>query len=163
MVLIFVVLKYSFLPYCVVGILSYIFKHALQINDKGQLRLSHRALLPDTDSENSDVKQPTSKLTEDMETSPKSSDKDLPKKVSSLPRDGLPEQKIEQPKDRSKTSKVTASSKRSSEDDSVLPSKKFVRRLVNSSQDKDKSKKSSNKEVSSVSSKDENSLVSGEA
>ncbi|KAL2320519.1 hypothetical protein Fmac_029488 [Flemingia macrophylla] len=114
----------------------------IEINDKGQLRLSHRAMLPDTDPDNS--KSP-GKLTEDAdETSPKSPDNDLSNKVSSTP-------------------KVTASSKRSSEDDSVLPAKKFVRRLVSSSQDKpfinrDKTKKSSNKEAGSVSGKDENSL-----
>lgn len=120
----------------------------IEKNDKGQLRLSHRAMLPDTDPDNSNVKQPTGKLTEDAEeTSSKSPDKDSLKKVSSTP-------------------KVTASSKRSSEDDSVLPSKKFVRRLVSSSQDnpdEDKTNKSSNKEAGSVSGKDENSLVSGEA
>jgi len=135
------------LPYCEEGILSYDFKHALQINEKGQLRLSHRALLPDTNPDNSNVEQSTGELADDRETSSKSPEKS---------------------KDKSSTPKVTASSKRSSEDDSVLPSKKFVRRLVSSSQDKpftnkEKTKKSSNKEVGSVSAKDESSLVSGEA
>ncbi|KAG5083175.1 hypothetical protein JHK84_053213 [Glycine max] len=107
----------------------------IEINEKGQLRLSHRALLPDTEAS---------------------------------PKDGLVEEKTEQSKDKSSTPNVTASSKRSSEDDSVLPSKKFVRRLVSSSLDKpftnkDKTKKSSNKAVGSVSGKDESSLVSGEA
>ncbi|KAK7396125.1 hypothetical protein VNO78_16909 [Psophocarpus tetragonolobus] len=133
----------------------------IEKNEKGQLRLSHRALLPDPDPDNSNV----SKLTEDTETSPKSPDKDISKKVSSLPKDGLVEEKTVQSKD--SIPKVTVSSKRSSEDDSVLPSKKFVRRLVNSSQDKpftnkDKTKNSSNKAVGSVSGKDESSLVSGE-
>lgn len=121
------------------------FKHALQKNDKGQLRLSHRALLPDTDPDNSNsnVKQTEST-------------------------DGLVEMKTEQPKDKFNNSKGTASSKRSSEDGSVLPSKKFIRRMVSPSQEKpvtnkDKTKKSSNKEVNSASSKDESSLVSGEA
>ncbi|KAK7286582.1 hypothetical protein RJT34_21675 [Clitoria ternatea] len=113
----------------------------IEINDKGQLRLSHRALLPDTDPENSN---------------------------SSLPKDGVSEENIEQPKDKSSNPKVSASSKRNSEDNSVIPSKKFVRKLVGQSQDKpftnkDKIKKSSNREIGSVSSKDENSLVSGEA
>ncbi|KHN34651.1 Polyribonucleotide nucleotidyltransferase [Glycine soja] len=102
----------------------------IEINEKGQLRLSHRALLPDTEAS---------------------------------PKDGLVEEKTEQSKDKSSTPNVTASSKRSSEDDSVLPSKKFVRRLVSSSLDKpftnkDKTKKSSNKAVGSVSGKDESSL-----
>lgn len=135
MILVFVVSKYPILWYCVVGIQSYDFNDALQVNEKGQLRLSHRALLPDTEAS---------------------------------PKDGLVEEKTEQSKDKSSTPNVTASSKRSSEDDSVLPSKKFVRRLVSSSQDKpftnkDKRKKSSNKAVGSVSGEDESSLVSGEA
>ncbi|CAJ1919575.1 unnamed protein product [Sphenostylis stenocarpa] len=118
----------------------------IEINEKGQLRLSYRALLPDTDADNSNVK-PTGELADDTETSPKSPEKS---------------------KDKSSTPKITASSKRSSEDDSVLPSKKFIKRLVSSSQDKpftnkDKTKKSSNKAVGSVSGKDESSLVSGEA
>ncbi|WVZ05059.1 hypothetical protein V8G54_018405 [Vigna mungo] len=113
------------------------------INEKGQLRLSHRALLPDTNPDNSNVKQSTGELADGTETSSKSSEKS---------------------KDNSSTSKITSSSKRSSEDDSVLPSKKFVRRLVNSSQDnKEKTKKNSNKAVGSVSVKDESSLISGEA
>ncbi|XP_061356746.1 polyribonucleotide nucleotidyltransferase 1, chloroplastic isoform X2 [Gastrolobium bilobum] len=142
----------------------------IEINDKGQLRFSHRALLPNTDPDNSnsDVRQPPGKLTEDTEASSKSPDKDLSKNITSLPKDGLAEEKIEQPKDKISSPKVTASSKRSSEDDSVLPSKKFIRKSVSPSPDKpssnkDKMKKSSNKAVGSVSGKDESSLVSGEA
>ncbi|KAK7336303.1 hypothetical protein VNO77_16839 [Canavalia gladiata] len=140
----------------------------IEINDKGQLRLSHRALHPETDPDNSNVKQPSGQLAGDTEPSPKSPDKDLPKKVSSLPKDGLAEEKIEQAKNKSSTPKVTVSSKRSSDDDSVLPSKKFVRRLVNPSQDKpltneDKTKKSGKKAVGGILGKDENRLVSGEA
>ncbi|KAK7290675.1 hypothetical protein RIF29_05264 [Crotalaria pallida] len=115
----------------------------IEINDRGQLRLSHRALLPDTGPDNSSAEQPAGKITEDTLSSQKSPDKGSSKKV-------------------------TASSKRSSEDVSVLPSKKFIRKLVSSSEDKpltnkDKIKKSSNISVDSSSSKDESHLVSGEA
>ncbi|XP_028761305.1 probable polyribonucleotide nucleotidyltransferase 1, chloroplastic [Neltuma alba] len=112
----------------------------IEKNDKGQLRLSHRALLPDSGPDNQNVKQDAGKSAE---------------------------QNTEQPKDKTDTRKLAASQKRSSEDDSLLPSKKFVRKSVNPAQDKpsaskDKTKKSSKKEVGSVSSKDESSLV-GEA
>ncbi|PNX73327.1 polyribonucleotide nucleotidyltransferase [Trifolium pratense] len=115
-----------------------------QINEKGQLRLSYRAMLPDADSDSSN-----------------SSDEGSSEEVTSLTNAGLVEDKV-------KTPKGTASSKRSSEDNSVLPSKKFIRRSVSPSQEKpisnkDKIKKSGNKAVSSVSSKDENSLVGDEA
>ncbi|KAF1886578.1 hypothetical protein Lal_00045811 [Lupinus albus] len=114
----------------------------MEINDRGQLRLSHRALLPAADLENSSAEQPAGKLTDDTSASQKSYDKGFSKKD-------------------------TTSSKRRSEDDSVIPSKKFIRKLVSSSQDKpftnkDKIKKSSNKAVGSVSGKDESSWVSGE-
>lgn len=102
------------------------------------MRLSHRALLPDTDPDNSDS--------------------------NSQAKDGIAEEKIEQPKDKINTPKGD-SSKRSSRDDSALPSKKFIRRMVSPSQDKpvtnkDKIKRSSNKAESD---KDESSLVSEEA
>ncbi|CAL5193156.1 unnamed protein product [Lathyrus oleraceus] len=121
-----------------------------EINEKGQLRLSHRALLPDADSDNSN-----------------STDKSSLEEVSSPTNAGLFEEKTEQPNDEVNTPKGTASSKRSSEDNSALPSKKFSR-SVSPSQEKpaakkDKIKKSSNKAVSSVSSKDESSLVGEEA
>ncbi|KAK2362469.1 Purine nucleoside phosphorylase [Trifolium repens] len=112
-----------------------------EINEKGQLRLSHRAMLPDADSDNS-------------------SDKGSLEEVTSLT--------TEKPNDKVNIPKGTASSKRSSEDNSILPSKKFIRRSVNPSQEKpvsnkDKIKKSGNKADSSVSSKDESSLVGEEA
>lgn len=127
------------------------FNYMLQINEKGQLRLSHRVLLPDADSDNSN-----------------STDKGSLEEITSLTNAGLFEEKTEGPNDKVNTPKGTASSKRSSEDNSVLPSKKFIRRSVGPSQEKpvtnkDKIKKSSNKTVSSVSSKDESSLVGEEA
>jgi len=115
------------------------FNHVLQINDKGQLRLSHRALLPDADPDDSN-----------------STDKGSLEEVISLTNAGLVEEKTEQ-NAKVNTRKSRTSSKRSSEDNSALPSKKFIRR---SSEDKpvtnkDKIKKSGNK--------DESSLVSEEA
>lgn len=111
----------------------------IEINDKGQLRLSHRALLPDADPDNSN-----------------STDKGSLEEVISLTNAGLVEEKTEQ-NAKVNTRKGRTSSKRSSEDNSALPSKKFIRR---SSEDKpvtnkDKIKKSDNK--------DESSLVSEEA
>jgi len=118
------------------------FNHVLQINDKGQLRLSHRALLPDADPDNSN-----------------STDKGSLEEVISLTNAGLVGEKTEQ-NAKVNTRKGKTSSKRSSEDNSVLPSKKFTRRSVSSSDNepvtnKDKIKKSGNK--------DESNLVSEEA
>uniref|UniRef100_A0A2N9IN43 Polynucleotide phosphorylase 1 n=1 Tax=Fagus sylvatica TaxID=28930 RepID=A0A2N9IN43_FAGSY len=99
-----------------------------------------------------DVKLIEDGSTKDIVASQKTPGKGSAKKLVNLPKDGLAE---------------SAPESTSSEDDALLPQKKFIRRLVNPARDrsntnKDKSK-SSSKAVSSVSSKDENSLVNGEA
>ncbi|XP_004493216.3 probable polyribonucleotide nucleotidyltransferase 1, chloroplastic isoform X1 [Cicer arietinum] len=132
----------------------------IEINDKGQLRLSHRALLPDADPDNSNSNA-TAAL-------PDSANNGLSDEATSLTNAGLVEGKTEQTNDNFNTPKGTVSSKRNSEDDSVLPSKKFIRRSVSPSQDKpvankDKIKKTGNRAVSSVSGKDESSLVGEQA
>ncbi|CAB4285929.1 unnamed protein product [Prunus armeniaca] len=53
------------------------------VNEKGQLRLSHRALLPDTDPEKASAKQPTGDA-KDVVGSQETSDKGLPKKMISI-------------------------------------------------------------------------------
>ncbi|KAM0980406.1 hypothetical protein ACFX2A_013848 [Malus domestica] len=110
----------------------------IEVNEKGQLRLSRKALLPDTDAENASSKQPTGDSSDIA--SQETSDKGSTKKIVSTPKRDLAGE---------------------------LPQKKFIRRLVSAAKDrpninKDKTKKSS-KVVSSVSSKDENTLVNGEA
>nr|XP_028948397.1 polyribonucleotide nucleotidyltransferase 1, chloroplastic-like isoform X4 [Malus domestica] len=110
----------------------------IEVNEKGQLRLSRKALLPDTDAENASSKQPTGDSSDIA--SQETSDKGSTKKIVSTPKRDLAGE---------------------------LPQKKFIRRLVSAAKDrpninKDKTKKSS-KVVSSVSSKDENTSVNGEA
>lgn len=114
-----------------------------QVNEKGQLRLSRRALLPDADPENANVRQPTgdSKDVASQETSSK---------------------------DKIRTSKITSSPKNNSVESTLLPQKKFIRRSVSPAKDglninKDATEKSSSRVVSSLSSKGENSLVNGGA
>lgn len=127
----------------------------IQVNDKGQLRLSRRALLPDADPENPSAKQ-------------KTPEEGSGKKVVNAPKVGLAEKNNEEPKDKSSTTKLASSTRSTAAEDAQLPQKKFIRRLVGAAKDrsttiKDTAKKSSSKEVSSVSSKDETSLVNGEA
>lgn len=131
--------------------------HVIQVNDKGQLRLSRRALLPDSDPENASAKQQTGD-SKDSAASTRTPDKGSPKKI-------LSEENIEQPEDKTK---ATRSTKSNLAESTLLPQKKFIRRLVSTGKDgpqtsKDKAKKSSSKAVSSVSSKDKSSLVNGEA
>lgn len=129
----------------------------IQVNDKGQLRLSRRALLPDADPESHGRKQHTGSTTRDSVASQKAPEKGSAKRV---PKDGLAEENVEQPKDKPSTHKLSSSPKSTPADDALLPQKKFVRRFDTN---KEVSKKSSNKAVGSVSSKDKTSLVNGEA
>lgn len=140
----------------------------IQVNDKGQLRLSRRALLPDADPENPSAKQHTCSTTKDAGASQKTPEEGSGKKVVNAPMDGLAEKNNEEPNDKSSTTRLASSTKSSAAEDAQLPQKKFIRRLVGAAKDrsttiKDTSKKSSSTEVSSVSSKDETSLVNGEA
>ncbi|XP_021888742.1 polyribonucleotide nucleotidyltransferase 1, chloroplastic-like [Carica papaya] len=116
----------------------------IEVNGKGQLRLSRRALLPEKDSEKSSAKQQPSDPTKDNE------DKSTPKKYINKLEDSLPEEKSEQ------MNQVVNSSKSSSAEDTVLTQKKVNRRQ--------KPKKSgSSKAVGSLSTKDVSNLVNGEA
>ncbi|XP_050370330.1 probable polyribonucleotide nucleotidyltransferase 1, chloroplastic [Argentina anserina] len=111
----------------------------IEVNEKGQLRLSRRALLPDTDPDNADVRQPTG------------DSKDVPSQGIS---------------DKNKV-KATSSSNSNSSESTLLPQKKFIRRSINPAKDRpnisnDASKKSSSRVVGN-SSKEDNTLVNGGA
>ena len=108
----------------------------MQVNDKGQLRLSRRALLPvpETNSEEPNSKQLNGDSAEVIVDSGKASEKSTPKKYVNIPKaDGLAEEKIEQAKDKS-----------SAVENTLLPRKKVFKRI----------RKSSSKAVTGVSSKD---------
>lgn len=142
-------------PNSLVELLFDNYECVIQVNDKGQLRLSRRVLLPNTEPDSPNVKQQTDSSTKDIVASQKAPGKGSAKKVVNIPKDGLA------------PNLESAPESNPSEDDAQLPQKKFIRRLVSPARDrpdtnKDKSKGSS-KAVSSVSSKDENSLVNGEA
>lgn len=139
----------------------------IEINEKGQLRLSRRALLPDPNPENSNEKQSTSYLTKDSAASQKGPDKSKPKKVLSTPKDGLAERNTEQPKGRSVYVKPINSLKSKSAENS-LPENKVVKKLGSPAKDgpyinKDGTKDSSSKPGISISSKNESALINGEA
>lgn len=124
----------------------------MQVNEKGQLRLSHRALLPDTDPEKASAKQPTGD-TKDVVGSQETSDKGR-KKMISIRKGDLAED--------------ISSPKNNTAENTLLPQKKFIRRLVTPAKDrpninKDKTKKSSSEVVNSISSNGESTLVNGEA
>ncbi|XP_039063740.1 polyribonucleotide nucleotidyltransferase 1, chloroplastic-like isoform X1 [Hibiscus syriacus] len=120
----------------------------IEVNDKGQLRLSRRALLPvpETSSEDPSSKQLTDNKAEVVGgDSCKASDEGTPKKHASVPKaDGLPEEKIEQTKVKSSATKLASSSKSNSEETSLLPRKKVFKRV----------KKSSSRAVTGISGKD---------
>ncbi|XWS58573.1 hypothetical protein CRYUN_Cryun08bG0045800 [Craigia yunnanensis] len=118
-----------------------------EVNDKGQLRLSRRALLPvpETNSEEPNSKQLNGDSAEVIVDSGKASEESTPKKYVNVPKaDGLAEEKIEQAKDKSSATKLARSSKSNSVENTLLPRKKVFKRI----------RKSSSKAVTGVSSKD---------
>lgn len=134
--------------------------HLIQVNDKGQLRLSVKALLPVTNAENHPAKSDTADSTKDVAASSKT-DKSMAKKSVYLSKDGAVEEKTRHPKD-------VSSAKSSTADDNLLPQRKVFKRIGRTSKEvstinKVRTKKSSGKEVSSISNKDGSSLVDGGA
>ncbi|GMP98252.1 hypothetical protein CsSME_00046210 [Camellia sinensis var. sinensis] len=141
-------------------------QHAHSINEKGQLRLSRRALLPDA-PEKPSLKHRTGDLTKESAASQKASDKGTPKKVVNMHKDGLIGGKTEQSADKSSTVKHTGSLRSHSQEDN-LPKEKVVKRLDSSAKDgastiKETPKRSSSKAIGSVSSENKSTLVNGEA
>ncbi|GAV82773.1 KH_1 domain-containing protein/S1 domain-containing protein/RNase_PH domain-containing protein/RNase_PH_C domain-containing protein [Cephalotus follicularis] len=139
----------------------------IEVNDKGQLRLSRRALLPETNTEKTNVKQDTSEPTSGIADSDKELEKNTPKTYVNAPNDGLAEEKMEQPNDKITASKAVGSTSTST-DDTNLPQKKVYKRLANAAKDvsytnKDRPKKSNSKAVSSLTGNDGSNLVNGEA
>ncbi|KAJ6757600.1 POLYRIBONUCLEOTIDE NUCLEOTIDYLTRANSFERASE [Salix koriyanagi] len=106
----------------------------IEVNEKGQLRLSRKALLPEATSEKSSVEQQARDLTEGN---------------------------TEQSKDKSSASKFVNPIKVDSVEDAPLSKKKVYKRLTSSA--RDGPQKNRSRTVSSITSKDENSLVNGEA
>lgn len=105
----------------------------IEVNGKGQLRLSRKALLPEATSEKSSAEQQARDLTEGN---------------------------TEQSKDKSRATKFVNPTKVESVEDAPLSKKKAYKRLTSSARD---GPKNSSTTVSSIASKDENSLVNGEA
>lgn len=128
----------------------------LQVNEKGQLRLSRKALLPEPTVEMPSAKQDAN----DQKTlaSQKATDKSNPRRTVNSPKEGVNEEATEKLKD--KTSDAV--------EDAAVLQKKVYKRLASSARDgpnvnKDKPKKSSNKVVTGVASEDGSTLVNGEA
>ncbi|PKI69168.1 hypothetical protein CRG98_010435 [Punica granatum] len=121
----------------------------IEVNDKGQLRLSRRALMPDSEQPNASPKQQTD-ASEDGSTSPKLPDLDGPKKV------------MIKLKDESESSEGSTTSPRSSSPEQTTPPrKKAVKRVVNPTKDRTYINKERAKK--STTSKEGTSLVNGEA
>lgn len=128
----------------------------IEVNEKGQLRLSRKALLPEPTVEMPSAKQDAN----DQKTlaSQKATDKSNPRRTVNSPKEGVNEEATEKLKD--KTSDAV--------EDAAVLQKKVYKRLASSARDgpnvnKDKPKKSSNKVVTGVASEDGSTLVNGEA
>ncbi|KAL6988627.1 Purine nucleoside phosphorylase [Sarracenia purpurea var. burkii] len=138
----------------------------IEINEKGQFRLSRRALLPDVHPEKPNLKQPTNDPIKESAASHKVSDKSTPKKVVNLQKDGLAGGKAEESAEERSNVKRTSSLRSHSEEDNQ-PNEKVVKRLVSPAKDgastQERPKKNSSKSVTSVYSESRTTLVNGEA
>ncbi|KAI5659508.1 hypothetical protein M9H77_28301 [Catharanthus roseus] len=129
----------------------------IEVNEKGQLRLSRRALLPDSDKDNPG-----------KETSQKASDKNKPKKTSSPAKSASAVENSEMPKGKGKAVKLTESPKSKPTENKSESEDKVVKRLVipekeGPNGDKDGLSKSSVEPVMNISSKSASAVVNGEA
>lgn len=134
----------------------------IQINAKGQLRLSRRALLLDAPTKKPNLKQQTSDHTKESPACHKAPASGTPKKVVNTEKDGLIGGKTEEPEDRSSTVNRTSSIGSPSVEDNQ-PMEKVVKRLISSANVGEKPKKSRSKAVSSISDENKSNLVNGEA
>ncbi|XP_052198912.1 probable polyribonucleotide nucleotidyltransferase 1, chloroplastic isoform X2 [Diospyros lotus] len=141
----------------------------IEMNEKGQLRLSHRALLADMHPEKPNLKQRASGLTKESIASEKAPDKVTPKKVVNVQKDGLAEGKTEQSTRKSSSVKQTSPLKGHLGEGNLLkePKEKIVKRFVKSTKDgastvKEKPTTSSSEAVSSFG-ETKSILVDGDA
>ncbi|XP_010525003.1 PREDICTED: polyribonucleotide nucleotidyltransferase 1, chloroplastic [Tarenaya hassleriana] len=132
----------------------------IEVNEKGQLRLSVRALLPEPERDEDDQKQQQSDPTKE---------KGSPRKYVNASKDEAADGKTGQVnvKITAAAAKVTGSSKITSVENLVLK-KKAIRRSTGGVKEvlsgkKDKSNKSSNGTEATVSSEDNSNFVNGEA
>ncbi|KAJ8423513.1 hypothetical protein Cgig2_030225 [Carnegiea gigantea] len=103
----------------------------IEVNEKGQLRLSRRALLPDMDPLVPSTKQRTTAAPKESSASQRTIANSVAKKVTNTCKDGSVEGKVEPA--RIKAGPQKAPTKRLSEDD--VPSRKSVKRAVTAASD----------------------------
>ncbi|XP_002525684.2 probable polyribonucleotide nucleotidyltransferase 1, chloroplastic [Ricinus communis] len=125
----------------------------IEVNEKGQLKLSRKALLPEPTVENPDGK---------------TTDKDYPKGTVNSSKVGITEAKIEQLKGDTSSPEVATSPKSNAVENTPVPQKKIYKRTISSTKNgpntnKDRPKKGGNKVVSGITASDGNTLVNGEA
>ncbi|OVA16425.1 Exoribonuclease [Macleaya cordata] len=139
----------------------------IEINDKGQLRLSRRALLPDPSPEKS-VKPRTSSPSKESGSSQNALSKGAFRRVVSPPRVEVSEEDMKGSEDRDTLKATSSRRKISSSQDSLTTPEKVVRKPLGPASDdpyinEETHKKNSSEVVSSVTGKDGSSLVNGEA
>ncbi|KAJ6761742.1 POLYRIBONUCLEOTIDE NUCLEOTIDYLTRANSFERASE [Salix koriyanagi] len=116
----------------------------IEVNEKGQFRLSRKALLPETTSEKPSAEH-------------HAADKASTRRIVQAPKDGL----AEEYKDKDSASKLVNSPRSDSEEDAPVSKKKVYKGLTSSATEGPK--KSSVASVSKIANKDEGTLVNGDA
>ena len=116
----------------------------IQVNEKGQFRLSRKALLPETTSEKPSAEH-------------HATDKASTRRIVQAPKDGL----VEEYKDKDSASKLVNSPRNDSVEDAPVSKKKVYKGLTSSATEEPK--KSSVASVSRIANKDEGTVVNGDA
>lgn len=139
----------------------------LQINEKGQLRLSRRALLPEPSPEKVSTKQRIGNPNKETTDTQKADEKGKLKKTSSGPKNDVKVDNVELPEDSSLDVKVSINDKDKTVEAKTPMEDKFVKKSISPGKDateanKSRSKRSSTKPAS-TSKTSESPVVNGEA
>lgn len=140
----------------------------LQINEKGQLRLSRRALLPEPSPAKQNTKQRVGNPSKDTTATQKTDEKGM-KMTSSSPENDVEVENIELLEDRGLDVKFSVSdNNKAVEAGTPEVVDKFVKRFINSGKDatgtnKIRPKRNSNKPVINTSKTSDSPTVNGEA
>ncbi|KAF5725748.1 polyribonucleotide nucleotidyltransferase 1 chloroplastic isoform X1 [Tripterygium wilfordii] len=139
----------------------------IEVNDKGQLRLSRRALLPETVVEKPGGED-ANDSSQDTAASHKALVKSKDKKIVNMPKDASAEEKVQHIKANFSSLKQIRTPKDNSGEGTLTPRKKAFKKIATPAKDlpdmsKDMTRNSSSRTTSGMTTKEGSELVNGEA
>ncbi|XP_057785315.1 probable polyribonucleotide nucleotidyltransferase 1, chloroplastic [Salvia miltiorrhiza] len=135
----------------------------IEINEKGQLRLSRRALLPEPGPEKVSTKQRIGNLNKETTDTQKADEKGKLKKTSSGPKNDVKVDNVELPEDSTLDVKTDDNDKNKTVEAETPMDDKFVKKSISPGKDATETNKSRFKRTSTKSKTSESPVVNGEA